>query len=167
MEVVYHFPAREGQPRVTMTWRDGGLMPPRPDVLPESVTLQRGGGVIFFVGEKGILLHDTYGRNPRLYPETLMEAAKAVPQKYERVEADAQNNALHRMNWAKAARGLTKASCPFDYAGPLTETMLLGIVALRTGQGRRIQYDGVTGNVINATEANQFLHREYRAGWVL
>jgi hypothetical protein len=118
------------------------------------------------VGEKGILLHDTYGRNPRLYPETLTEAAKAVPQKYERVEADSQNNALHRMNWAKAARGLTKASCPFDYAGPLTETMLLGIVALRTGQGRRIQYDGVTGRVTNVTEANQFLQRDYRPGWL-
>jgi hypothetical protein len=141
-------------------------MPPRPDVLPESVTLQRGGGVIL-VGEKGILLHDTYGRNPRLYPETLMETAKAIPQKYERIEADGQNNALHRMNWAKAARGRSRASCPFEYAGPLTETMLLGIVALRTGQGRRIQYDGVTGNVTNAAEASPFLHRPYRAGWVL
>jgi hypothetical protein len=149
-----------------MTWRDGGLMPPRPDLLPDNVTLQRGGGVIL-VGEKGILLHDTYGRNPRLYPESLMEAAKTVPQKYERVEADAQSNALHRLNWVKAAKGLTKASCPFDYAGPLTETMLLGIVALRTGQGRRIQFDGVTGRVTNVTDANQFLQREYRPGWVL
>ncbi len=165
MEVVYRFPARGAQPPVTMTWRDGGLMPGRPDLLPESVTLQRGGGGLL-VGEKGILLHDTYGRNPRLYPESLMETAKAVPQKYERVETDGQN-ALHRMNWAKAAKGLTKASCPFDYAGPLTETMLLGIVALRTGQGRRIQYDGDAGRVTNATEANQFLQREYRAGWVL
>jgi predicted dehydrogenase len=166
MEVVYRFPAREGQPPLTMTWRDGGLMPPRPDVLPEGVTLQRGGGVIL-VGEKGILLHDTYGRNPRLYPETLTEAARAIPQKYERIEADGQNNALHRMNWAKAARGQGKASCPFEYAGPLTETMLLGIVALRSGQGRRIQYDGVTGNVTNAAEAGQFLYRQYRDGWVL
>jgi hypothetical protein len=165
MEVVYKFPARESQPPVTMTWRDGGLMPARPELLPENVTLQRGGGAIL-VGEKGILLHDTYGRNPRLYPESLMETAKAVPQKYERVEAEGQN-ALHRMNWAKAARGLTKASSPFDYAGPLTETMILGIVALRTGQGKRIQYDGVTGRVTNPADANQFLQREYRAGWVL
>ena len=67
----------------------------------------------------------------------------------------------------EGGKGLTKASCPFDYAGPLTETMLLGIVALRTGQGRRIQYDGDAGRVTNATEANQFLQREYRAGWVL
>ena len=91
MEVVYRFPARGVQPPVTMTWRDGGLMPGRPDLLPESVTLQRGGGGLL-VGEKGILLHDTYGRNPRLYPESLMEAAKAVPQKYERVETDGQND---------------------------------------------------------------------------
>jgi hypothetical protein len=83
------------------------------------------------------------------------------------VQPPVTKNALHRMNWAKAAKGLTKASCPFDYAGPLTETMLLGIVALRTGQGRRIQYDGEAGRVTNATKANQFLQREYRAGWVL
>lgn len=71
------------------------------------------------------------------------------------------------MNWAKAAKGLTKASCPFDYAGPLTETMLFGIVALRAGQGKRIQCDGETGSVTNATDTNQFLRREYRAGWSL
>lgn len=166
MEVVYQFPARGSQPPVTLTWRDGGLMPPRPHQLPESVALQRGGGGIL-IGEKGILLHETYGRNPHLYPESLMEAATKVPQKYERVETDERQNALHRLNWAKAAKGLTEASCPFDYAGPLTVTMLLGIVALRAGQGKRIQYDGETGSVTNATDANQFLRREYRAGWSL
>ena len=47
----------------------------------------------------------------------------------------------------------------------LTETMLLGIVALRTGQGRKILYDGVQMLVTNIRDANQYLTREYRAGW--
>jgi len=165
-KVVYQFPARPPQPPVTLTWYDGGLMPARPEVLPEDVPLQRGGGVIF-VGEKGILMHETYGNNPRLFPASLMEAAQKVPKRYERVEADERNQPKHRMNWARAAKGQGKATTPFEYAGPLTETMLLGIVALRAGQGKRIYYDGETGRITNVPDANQYLHREYRKGWSL
>ena len=43
--------------------------------------------------------------------------------------------------------------------------MLLGIVALRTGQGRKILYDGENMKITNIPEANQYLTREYRAGW--
>ncbi|MGI8783949.1 MAG: Gfo/Idh/MocA family protein [Acidobacteriota bacterium] len=160
-QVVYHFPARPPQPPVKLTWYDGGLMPGRPDALPPDVPLQRGGGVIL-IGEKGILMHETYGRNPRLFPEALMEVAAKIPKRSDRVDGG-----LHRINWAQAAKGHGKASCPFEYAGPLTETMLLGIVALRTGQGRQINYDGELGKITNVADANQYLHREYRKGWSL
>lgn len=165
-QAVYHFAARGNQPPVRMVWGDGGLMAPRPDVLPENVSLERGGGVII-VGSKGILMHETYGKNPRLFPESLMEDARKVPQKYERVETDDRKNALHRINWAKACKGEAKASSPFEYASKLTETMLLGIVALKTGQGVQIRYDGETGKVTNNDNANQYLRREYRKGWKL
>lgn len=158
--VHYEFAARGAQPPVKMTWYDGGLMPPRPDVLPDEVPLERGGGVIF-VGEKGILMHETYGRNPRLFPESLQTAADAVPQTYPRIGMS------HEMNWATAAMGTGKATSPFEYASPLTETMILGIVALRTGQGRKIYYDADSMSVTNIPEANQFLRREYRPGWSL
>jgi predicted dehydrogenase len=165
-QAVYHFAARGNQPPVRMIWCDGGLMAPRPDVLPENVPLERGGGVII-IGSKGILMHETYGKNPRLFPESLMEEASKVPQKYERIETDERKNPLHRQNWAKACKGQAKATCPFEYASKLTETMLLGIVALRTGQGVQIRYDGEKGEVTNVKEANQYLHREYRKGWSL
>jgi len=165
-QAVYHFAARGNQPPVRMIWLDGGLMAPRPDVLPENISLERGGGVII-IGEKGILMHETYGKNPRLFPESLMEAAAKVPQKYERVETDKNKNALHRQHWAKACKGKAAASSPFEYASKLTETMLLGIVALKTGQGAPIRYDGEKGEVTNLKEANQYLHREYRKGWTL
>jgi hypothetical protein len=165
-QAVYHFPARGNQPPVRMIWGDGGLMAPRPDVLPENVPLQRGGGVII-IGEKGILMHETYGKNPKLYPESLMEEAKKVPQKYERIETNERKDALHRMNWAKACKGQGKATSPIEYASTLTETMLLGIVALKTGQGKQIRYDGETGKITNIAEANQHLQREYRKGWSL
>lgn len=165
-QVVYKFPARGTQPPVTLTWNDGGLMPPRPDLLPEDVPLQRGGGVIF-VGENGILMHETYGRNPRLFPAQFMEAAQNVPKSYPRIETNERGQVRHRMNWAMAAKEQGKSSTPFEYAAPLTEVMLLGNVALRTGQGERIHYDGEAGRVTNSADANQYLHREERQGWSL
>jgi hypothetical protein len=71
------------------------------------------------------------------------------------------------MNWVNAIKNRTQAICPFDYAGPLTETMLLGIVALRAGQGRPIAYDAQRMALPGAAEAEQYLRREYRAGWTL
>ena len=100
-------------------------------------TLKSEGGVIF-IGEKGILLHDTYGSNPRLYPQSLSEAAAAVPKSMPRIAWS------HELNWTKAIRGEAKASSPIEYAAQLTETMLLGLVALRAGQGKKILYDGET-----------------------
>jgi hypothetical protein len=114
---------------------------------------------VIFIGEKGILLHDTYGSNPRLYPQTLMEAAAAVPKSIPRIAW------THELNWTKAIRGEAKASSPFEYAARLTETMLLGLVALRTGQGKKILYDGERGLITNVAEANPYLTRDYRAGW--
>ena len=73
----------------------------------------------------------------------------------------------HETNWTNACKGIGESVSPFEYAGPLTETMLLGIVALRAGQGVPIHWDGVEGRITNNEAANQFLHREYREGYTL
>jgi predicted dehydrogenase len=187
MLVHYDFPARGDQPPVRMSWYDGGLMPARPAVLPDSVVLDRGGGVMI-VGDKGVLMHETYGLKPRIYPEALFrEVAPDYVEEIARQERDEQRRkeeqqrvgadpprqrpdspvVSHEMNWANAIKSKQQAISPFEYAAPLTETMLLGIVALRTGQGRKIYYDGANGTVTNVPEANQYLRREYRAGWSL
>ncbi len=167
--VVYHFPARGKQPPVKLTWFDGGLMPARPDVLPDDVQLDPGGGAIF-IGEKGILVHGTYAANPKLYPQSLMEVAAKVPKTYFRVEKSGEGQfaqAKHRMNWINAIKGKEKATCPFEYASRLTETMLLGVVAMKVGQSKKIYYDGEKGVITNNSDANQYLQREYRKGWTL
>lgn len=158
--VHYQFAARGSQPPVKLNWYDGGLYPPRPDVLPDDVVLESEGGVIF-IGEKGILMNDTYGANPRLFPTSLMDDAALVPERYPRIPWS------HEVNWAKACKGQATASSPIEYGAQLTETMLLGIVALRTGQGRKIVYDGENMRITNVPEANQYLTREYRPGWGL
>ena len=158
--VHYEFPARGTMPAVKLNWFDGGLYPPRPDLLPDSEVLKGEGGVIFY-GEKGILMNDTYGANPRCYPESLMAVANAVPKTMPRIEWS------HELNWAKAVRGESKASSPIEYAAQLTETMLLGVAALRAGQGRKVYYDGAKGEFTNAPDANQYLARVYRNGWAI
>jgi len=82
-----------------------------------------------------------------------------VPKTFERVTTS------HEANWANACKGEGKASSQFDYAAKLTETMLLGIVALRAGQSKKILYDGAKMQVTNVPEANRWLTREYRQGW--
>lgn len=156
--VHYEFAARGNQPPVRLSWFDGGLYPPRPAALPDDVVLKNDGGAIF-IGEKGILLHGTYGQNPQLYPAELMQKAASVPKTYPRVTVS------HEMNWAEAAKGNGKTTSPFEYAAGLTETMLLGIVALRAGQGKKIYYDATNMTVTNVPEANQYLRTGYRAGW--
>jgi hypothetical protein len=135
-------------------------------LFPANEQLQRGGGVII-VGDKGALMHETYGQNPRFFPAHLMKEAERVPPTFPRVQSDEENQPLHRVNWAKAARGEGEASCPFDYATALTEVMLLGILALRTGQGVLVEVNSETGEIISPVEARQYVSREPRPGWKL
>ena len=166
--VQYEFPERKAvgrtpaQPPVKVYWYDGGLMPPRPPFLPDDITLPRGdGGGGVFIGSKGILTYETYGNNPKVYPESVARAAEKVPKTYPRIEVP------HEVNFAQACKGEAKASAPFDYSAGLTEVMLLGIVALRAGQGKKVLYDGANMQFTNAPDANQYLTREYRAGWAI
>lgn len=156
MTTRYEFAARGTQPPVSLTWYDGGLMP----TLMNDVPLPRGdGGGGIFVGERGFLTYETYGDNPLVYPDSVARLAASVPVTYPRITVP------HEVNWAQACKGEATASSPFDYAAKLTETMLLGIVALRAGQSKRIDYDGATMRVTNVPEANAYLTRAYRKGW--
>src|SRR3954468_16725468 len=156
--VHYQFPAVGNRPPVKLNWYDGGLYPPRPDGLPDDVVLDSEGGAIF-IGDKGILVHNTYGHNPRIYPDKIMEDALYLPTSLPRISTS------HEMNWVNACKGEGQASSPFEYAAGLTETMCLGVAALRAGQGRKVYYDAAKMEFTNAPDANQFLKREFRAGW--
>ena len=162
--VQYEFPKIGKRGPVKLFWYDGGLMPPRPAMLPDEEPMANpgsdgGGGV--FIGEKGILFYETYGNKPRIYPESVAKKAEKIPVTLPRVLTS------HEMNWVGAAKGENTTSSPFSLAAPLTETMLLGVAALRAGQGRKVRYDGASMQFTNAVEANQFLTRQYRKGWEL
>ena len=156
MMTRYEFGARGAAPPVSLHWYDGGLMP----TFASDVPLPRGdGGGGVFVGENGFLTYETYGNQPKVYPDAAASRAEAVAKSVPRIAVS------HEANWAQACKGEGTASSPFDYAARLTETMLLGIVALRAGQSQKIQYDGAAMRVTNMPDVNRWLTREYRQGW--
>ncbi|MCA9016086.1 MAG: gfo/Idh/MocA family oxidoreductase, partial [Planctomycetaceae bacterium] len=71
----------------------------------------------------------------------------------------------HRMEWVEACKGNGKTQCHFDYAAPLTETILLGNLAFRVG--KKIEWDAEKMDASNTTAAAQYIQREYRKGWTL
>ncbi len=161
--ITYQFAARENMPPVTLIWYDGGLTPPRPAELEPGRRMGDGGGGLLFVGTKGKLMCGTYGRGPRLIPETAMK-------EYNRPEKTLDRSPGIHEEWIKACKkgkpGL--ATTNFDYSAPLTETMLLGNIAVRSKEhNTALQYDGEKGEITNLPEANAFMHMPYRDGWSL
>ena len=146
---------------VHLTWYDGGLMPPTPEGFPADLRMTPGGGALF-VGQRGMLMHETYGAKPVLIGRGLDDRAKRVSQSLPRIQGGTN---AHENNWIRAIRGEEPLSCGLDYAVPLNETMNLGIVAMRAG--RPIEYDGAAGRITNVADANRFLSRTYRKGWEL
>jgi hypothetical protein len=96
---------------------------------------------------------------PEVLPMTLQEQAKTVRKTIERSPG-------HYEEWLLACKGGPRPVSNFDYAGPLTEIVLLGVLALRA-PGQRLEWDSVNLKVKNAPELNPFVHTEYRKGWTL
>ena len=151
--IYYHFPARAGMKPVRISWYEGGLMPPRPEVLEKGRSM--GGHGILFLGTKGAILGGGWSKSPRIIPETKMRAYKRPPKTLPRVKG-------HHRNWLDACKGQGRPSTHFGYGGPLTEFTLMGNVALRTG--KKLEFDWKNMKVTNAPEANQFIKPDYREG---
>jgi predicted dehydrogenase len=152
MIVRYEFAARGKLPAVNLTWYNGGK---RPRYFEEGKLPQWGDGVLF-VGEKGMLLCD-YDRN-LLLPEANFKD-------YKRSAPFIPDSVGHHREWIEACQTGSSTACNFDYAGALTETVLLGNVAYRTG--RRIDWDAKTLKAANAPEADKFIKPVYQNGWKL
>jgi predicted dehydrogenase len=148
-EVRYEFPARGDMPPLTLIWRHGGLEPPRPKDLEAG---RRVAGDLY-IGEKGTLM------DHRLVPESKMQSYGRPPQVLPRSPG-------HDKEWVDACRGGPPAGSDFvAHGGLLTETCLLGNVALRTG--KKLVWDGPNMRFTNDESLNDRLQREYREGWTL
>ena len=154
----YEFDAKGDRPAVTLNWYDGGLRPPRPAGLDEGRRI--GGDGVYFVGDEGVIMCGGWGGTPRIIPESKMRSYKRPEKTIPRVEG-------HFQDWVDACKsaGSHEASGNFNYGGPLTEMVLLGGVALRTG--KKITWDGENMVAKGVPEADQYIRPEFRNGWSL
>jgi len=161
--VHYQFPARGNMPPVKLHWYDGGILPERPDDLEPGRNMPESGTI--FVGDKGKLICDTYSENPRIFPEEKMKTflAKRPPKTIRRVKGGVDG---HEQDWINACKGGPAASSNFDYAGPFTETVVMGNLAV-LNPDKVLLWDGENMKVTNDEQANAFVKPQFREGWSL
>jgi len=180
--ITIEFPARGNRPPVKVVWNDGidkknrpaSLRVPRPEALepdrmlpglPKKPGGRYGIGGQLLIGDKATVMAGVYCRSPRVIPETKMRDLTKnhkVPKTIPRCKGG------HMKEWLQACKDNKPhdAKTNFaDYAGPLTEMVLIGNLAIRTG--KRIEWDAEKMRVTNAPEANRYVRREYRKGWTL
>jgi predicted dehydrogenase len=158
--ITYSFPARGGRGPITVVWRDGGLMPSRPsEVDPATPWPPFVDGGQLWIGDRGKLVADMYGRNPQLLDAERDAEIKANPPavKYPRVEN------VHA-EWIDACKAGTQPGSNFaGHAGPLTEMVLLGNLAVRAA--RPIDVDPATGAVRTQGLPDEWTTPVGRTGW--
>ncbi len=154
--IKYEFPAKGDRPAVKLTWYDGGKLPERPAELEEGRRMENNG--ILFVGDKGKLLGSSHAGPPRLIPESFMREVG-------RPEKLLGRSPGHHEEWIQACKeGKPQdAKSGFWYAGPFTEALLVGNLAVRLG--KRVEWDAKTLRSPNCPEADNLISKFYRAGW--
>lgn len=173
------YPVKGSKEKIKVSWYDGGLLPERPaELMPDEPFGNWDGGTLL-IGTKGKLLLDCYGANPRLLPTRLMQE-KTMPK--ETIKRVPEGHYIQWVNACIAGYGNAETSSPFEYAGPFTESILMGNLAIRSWQmknpklkgwddkylGRKkLLWDAENMKITNFDDANQFVKREYRDGWKL
>ncbi len=169
---------------IEMTWSDGGIRPSHPDIIPanEDIGGTNSSNGVLIIGEKGIIstnINDSSPMMPKLFlNDGTREAGPDLPK-------DMESEYGHQRKWVDACKAGFKSkehlalTSSFDYAGPMTETVLMGNLAIRSymlrkenskGQmeffaRKKLLWDGENTRITNVEEANQFVGRTYRKGW--
>ncbi|MDH5399403.1 MAG: Gfo/Idh/MocA family oxidoreductase [Cyclobacteriaceae bacterium] len=169
---------------IEMTWSDGGIRPSHPDIIPADNDIGGKGSSngVLMIGEKGIIstnINDSSPLMPKLYLND--GTTEFGPE----VESNEEPEYGHQRKWVDACKAGFNSeehkalTSSFDYAGPMTETVLMGNLAIRSymlgkedNRGRmdfygrkKLLWDGENMRITNLEEANQFVGRTYRKGW--
>ncbi len=148
LTVKYSYPKRGKFAACDLTWYDGNMTPR--EVAGERVP----GSGVMFVGTEGKMFAD-YSKY-RLFPIDKYS-------KYEPPAKSIPDSIGHHAEWIKACKDGSPTTCNFDYSGALTEAVLLGNVSYRTGKS--LNWDAETLKATNCPEADQYIRKQYRAGW--
>ncbi len=174
----FEFPKRGNLQPCTFNWYDGGNLPDESVIsqLPESfqkrVQQQRDGGRktsgAVLIGSKGIVFSpDDYGARYYLLPEEEFKDYKKPEQTLPRIPYNAGGDQRQKWEFVSTVKGEYEPGTMsnFGYAGRLTETILVGNLAMRAGEGQRIEWDAKSMHSPNVEAVNEFVKREYRDGW--
>ncbi|UGU14210.1 Gfo/Idh/MocA family oxidoreductase [Sinomicrobium kalidii] len=179
--VHFTYKGKNGE-EIKLNWMDGGIQPERPEELGPNEIMgghnDLGNGVIF-EGTKGKMMCGVYGDDAQLLPTSRTEEVN-VPQKYKRIPGQAEGHYKQWVDACIAGYGKQEVDSPFvGYAVPLTQSILMGNLAIRSfnyrkevngkitypGRGITLEWDGVNRRVTNFEAANQYVKRNYREGW--
>lgn len=153
--ITYSFPKRGDLRSLRLKWYDGSLKPPADVLYGRDLP---GSGLVL-IGDKGRLFSpDDYGSQYELLPEDNFIDFKKPEQTLPRSPG-------HHQEWIRACKGGEPAMSNFDYASALTETLLLGNLAVLTGEP--IYWDPENLKAINCPKADCYISRPYRKGWSL
>ena len=178
--------------KIQLVWMDGGLRPSHPEAIPADDFLGEVNSTngVLMIGEKGVISCGVYGLEPKLYRKGKETIVFKTP---DRSNLD-YNHHMEWINGIKAGYGsdeYKKITAPFEYAGPFTETVLMGNLAIRSYMSmgkdkpeyapnryhtseynkfvgrKKLLWDGENMKITNFDEANQFVGRIRRPGWEL
>ena len=156
------FPASGDKPPIKMHWYDGGKVPPEELFQGEPIPRHDGGSLV--IGTKGTLFTRTWHGG-----ETKQDWYVLLPRKqfagYEPPSPTLPRGVTHHQEWINACRGEGKPLSNFGYAAVLTESLLVGNLALRAGKD--IDWDGAAMRATNCPEADPFIRPRFRKGWAL
>ena len=159
--ITYNFPQAQGSV-LPLTWYDGGKKPD-PGLAKEKELPQNG---CIIVGTRDTLYVPHFWGAGKFLSGAGMGDFETVPASLPRGPgAEDDNDRAHHLEWIEACKGNGKALSSFNTAGPMTEAVLLGNVALRAGS--KIEWNAVQLKVTNNDAANRFVKKEYRRGWEL
>ena len=135
-------------------WYDGGELPPDSIREPVGNRFPDQGSIV--VGTDGMIVLPHVRPDAFVLPDSKMAALPAIE----------LNERDHYAEFIDVVLGGGKQKCSanFDYAGPLTESVIIGNVAAHF-PGETLQFDAHALRFPGKPEADQYLSRSYRHGW--
>ena len=152
----FEFPARATMPPVTVYWYDGMEAQPELEGVPAGENIGQGKNGAIFMGSEGMLTTGTYGSFAWLIPSSQMKDYEPPPQFLTRSPG-------HYRDWIRAAKGGEPACSSFAVAGPFTEWILLGVIAMQ--HKGKLKWDSGKMEITNNRKANRMIKPTFRDGW--
>ena len=168
--IRFEFPERDGLPPLKFWWYDGGWKPGK-EIITPVVDLygdRLPGSGCYIVGTKGVIFSpDDYGGQflIKLKDDAELKKGDNRHEAIQNVQVSIPRSPGHDQEWFRMMRTGEPSFSNFEIAAYLTETILLGCIAMRVGEGKRMEWDGPNMKSPNLPEAAQFVKRDYRAGF--